>query len=227
MIEICKGLIFNDSCKSLVNTVNCDGFMGKGIALEFKLRFPKMFNQYKEDCKNNLIKIGKIRSYEENGFTIYNFPTKDSYKMPSEIDYVVRGLKDLSKIITDRDLKCISMPFLGTHNGGLNQSEVLDIMRSQLSSVNSLIKIYDFDSNIMDNTIISLKQKLESEEDLVLGLTEEQSDQILKLINHNNLRRLSDLKKIKGIGDSGISKIYAALRENDIKDINESQLKLF
>ena len=79
----------------------------------------------------------------------------------------------------------------------------------------------------MDDTIVSLKQKLESEEDLVLGLTEEQSDQILKLINQNNLRRLSDLKKIKGIGDSGISKIYAALQENDVKDSNESQLKLF
>ena len=66
MIEYKKITVFNSNCDAIVNTVNCVGVMGTGLALEFSLRYPKMFNEYKNDCENKLVKIGKINLYKED-----------------------------------------------------------------------------------------------------------------------------------------------------------------
>ena len=95
-IKFRKGNIFNSKCQTVVNTVNCVGVMGKGIAQVYKLRYPSMFEEYKEHCSNKLIKPGILWLYkkQENAPWILNFPTKFHWKYPSKIEWIEDGLLD-------------------------------------------------------------------------------------------------------------------------------------
>ena len=88
MLKKIKGNIFNTRCQTLVNTVNCIGVMGKGIALECKLRFPDMFKKYKEFCEKELMKPGSLQLCNNSKPWILNFPTKVHWKDPSKIEYL-------------------------------------------------------------------------------------------------------------------------------------------
>lgn len=75
-----KGNIFNSKAMAVVNTVNCVGAMGKGIALDFKLRFPEMFKEYQRICFQHLLKPGQILPYTKSRPIILNFAIKDDWK---------------------------------------------------------------------------------------------------------------------------------------------------
>ena len=105
MIKKIKGNIFNTSCQTLVNTVNCIGVMGKGIALECKLRFPPMFEKYKEYCEKKLIKPGSLQLWKESRPWILNFPTKLHWKDPSKIEYLEKGLEKFQKEYSNKKAK--------------------------------------------------------------------------------------------------------------------------
>ena len=80
MVKVLIGDIFESGAQTLVNTVNCVGVMGKGLALEFKSRFPDMYKDYKSRCKNGLVKLGQPYIYKPIvGPWILNFPTKDHW----------------------------------------------------------------------------------------------------------------------------------------------------
>ena len=93
MIKKIKGNIFNTKCQTLVNTVNCVGVMGKGMALECKLRFPEMFVKYKDYCDKKLFKPGYLQLYKDSNPWILNFPTKLHWKDNSKIEFLEEGLK--------------------------------------------------------------------------------------------------------------------------------------
>ena len=92
MIEFKKGNIFTTECDVIVNTVNCSGVMGAGIAYEFRLRYPDMFYKYKELCDKKLLMIGRLWIYslseddifKEKYCRVLNFPTKNFWKLPSK-----------------------------------------------------------------------------------------------------------------------------------------------
>ena len=86
-IKIIHGNIFNSKAQTIVNTVNCVGVMGKGVALVYKLRYPKMFEMYQSFCKQGLISVGKLWIYnsEPNVPWVLNFPTKTHWKLPTEM----------------------------------------------------------------------------------------------------------------------------------------------
>lgn len=133
--------------EALVNTVNTDGVMGKGIALQFKNTFPNNFKEYAKACKNNEVKIGKLFVTEdESMFTgkkmIINFPTKTTWRKPSEYSYIEEGLTDLKRIIREKNIKSLALPPLGTGNGGLNWNKVKLLLEKSLTDVNSEIYIY-------------------------------------------------------------------------------------
>ena len=90
MVEFKSGHIFNTKAQTIVNTVNCVGVMGKGIALVFKLRYPNMFVVYKEHCNAKRIAPGKLWLYksEKNAPWVLNFPTKFHWKYPSKMEYL-------------------------------------------------------------------------------------------------------------------------------------------
>ena len=93
--------------QTIVNTINCVGVMGKGIALVFKLRYPEMFDKYQELCKSKMIGIGKLWLYKtsESPQWVLNFPTKFHWKYPSKMEYIEKGLIELKKKIIELEIK--------------------------------------------------------------------------------------------------------------------------
>lgn len=128
MIKYKTGNIFKEDVEAIVNTVNCVGVMGRGIALQFKKNFPANYNAYVAACERQEIKPGKIFVYETGQLTnphfIMNFPTKRHWKNKSDIEDIEIGLVDLIKEIRDRNIKSIAIPPLGSGLGGLNWAEV-------------------------------------------------------------------------------------------------------
>lgn len=133
-----QNIVYSD-CDILVNTVNCVGVMGKGIALEFSRNYPKLLDEYRKACTRNDLQIGKcwFFKFEEFIWTRYIccFPTKDHWKDPSKLIYIEKGLDDLtSQLIKNFKLEDISIaiPKLGCGNGGLDWKDVLPLMESRL-----------------------------------------------------------------------------------------------
>ena len=88
-----KGNIFNSKAMAVVNTVNCVGAMGKGIALDFKLRFPEMFKEYQKICFHRMLKPGQILPYTKTKPIILNFAIKDDWKDPSKVVWIEKKKK--------------------------------------------------------------------------------------------------------------------------------------
>jgi O-acetyl-ADP-ribose deacetylase (regulator of RNase III) len=146
MVTIVKGkTIFESDAQTLVNTINCVGVMGKGLALEFKNRYPEMFNKYKSYCDKGIFKPGVLWIYKaEDGKWILNFPTKIDWKNPSEYEYIEEGLKKFVEIWKDKEIKSIAFPLLGCTNGGLDADIVIPLMEKYLNQCDGCdIKIYD------------------------------------------------------------------------------------
>jgi len=124
MIKYASGNLLTSTSQALVNAVNCQGVMGKGIALAFKESFPRNFETYKRACDNGSMKIGEVLLVEEKGKIIVNFPTKDSWRKKSTYDFISQGLESLAKAMVDKKITSISIPPLGCGNGGLDWNKV-------------------------------------------------------------------------------------------------------
>lgn len=116
--------IFNIDAKYLVNPVNCVGVMGKGLALEFKKKYPKMFYTYKLYCNNRKINPGHITFIADGDHVIVLFPTKRHWRDRSKKEDIDNGLKDLSEqidiILATGNNFTIAIPRIGCGLGGLN-----------------------------------------------------------------------------------------------------------
>jgi O-acetyl-ADP-ribose deacetylase (regulator of RNase III) len=141
------GFVVNDILESkascLVNTVNCEGFMGKGIAYQFKQKFPENEKYYKKVCQKGEMKIGKVLLFEENDKIIANFPTKVKWREKSEYDFIEKGLDDLKDKILANEIDSVAMPPLGCGNGGLLWDKVKAIIIEKLDAVHSEITVYE------------------------------------------------------------------------------------
>lgn len=124
MISYKTGDLFQDNAEALVNTVNCVGVMGRGIALQFKKRYPENFKEYEAKCKLGEIMPGRVAVFETNRFIhpkyIINFPTKRHWRGASRIEDIESGLVDLYKVIKTYNIKSIAIPPLGCGLGGLD-----------------------------------------------------------------------------------------------------------
>lgn len=159
MLEYIKGNIFNTRMQTVVNTVNCVGVMGKGIALVYKLRYPKMYDQYKELCTEQQISIGKLWIYnkEKHAPWVLNFPTKKHWKDPSRIEYLEMGLDKFVRTYEQKGITSIAFPLLGAQNGGLDKKEVVQIMARYLSQCKIPVEIYEYDADVADDLFESFK----------------------------------------------------------------------
>ena len=128
MILFKMGDILSEDAEALVNTVNCIGIMGRGIALQFKRAFPENFHAYAEACRHGEVRPGRMFVFRANRFTnprfIINFPTKRHWRNKSSIEDIEVGLKDLTKVIRTYGIKSIAIPPLGSDLGGLDWSDV-------------------------------------------------------------------------------------------------------
>ncbi len=135
MIKFITGNIFESGADCLVNTVNCEGYMGKGIAYQFKMRFPQNNLDYVKACKLGTLKIGTIHYYNEDGIWIVNFPTKDKWRANSKLEYVEKGLDQLVNFIIEYKPKTIAIPPLGCGNGGLEWNIVRELVVNKLHAL--------------------------------------------------------------------------------------------
>jgi len=162
MIHYVEGDLLSSDAQALVNTVNTVGVMGKGIALQFKERFPTNLHSYLIACKRNELVPGKLLVVEEttmngNKLLIINFPTKKDWKQKSSYQYIEDGLKDLVKIIKERQIQSIAIPPLGCGNGGLDWNEVKKLMEHYLTPLTNT-QIYIFEPNEVVREILKKQE---------------------------------------------------------------------
>ncbi|MBA2664187.1 MAG: macro domain-containing protein [Bradymonadaceae bacterium] len=128
MIESTSGNLLNAEVDALVNTINCVGVMGKGIALQFKQAFPEMFEAYRKASKAGEVVPGKMYIYATGSLLgpkfIVNFPTKRHWKGKSRLEDIDAGLVDLVRQVHELGIRSIAIPPLGSGNGGLDWSVV-------------------------------------------------------------------------------------------------------
>lgn len=143
MVVVKIGNIFESTQKVLVNTVNCVGVMGKGIAQIFKKNYPAMFEQYKVMCDHKKIVPGILYPYYENDeVKVLNFPTKQHWRSPSKLEYIIQGLDWFVENYEELKITSIAFPPLGCGNGGLEWSSVGPIMYQKLKELPIDIEIY-------------------------------------------------------------------------------------
>ncbi|MBN8487935.1 MAG: macro domain-containing protein [Burkholderiales bacterium] len=129
MIKPTQGdLLKQDDVDAIVNTVNCVGVMGKGIALQFKNKWPANFDAYAAACKAGQVRPGRMFVFDCGGLVkpnfIINFPTKDHWRGSSKIEFIRDGLVDLVAQVRRLGIQSIALPPLGCGNGGLDWADV-------------------------------------------------------------------------------------------------------
>ena len=205
-ITVINGNIFNTTAQTIVNTVNCVGVMGKGIALVFKLRYPSMFEQYQKYCKQNLIAVGKLWIYkgEPTNPWVLNFPTKTHWKLPSEYEYIEKGLQKFVDTYKEKGITSIAFPLLGANNGGLDKDKIMETMLHYLSKCDIPIEIYQYDSMAPDDLFETFKNKwneISTIDKKQLGIRQQkQIDAIEKAVNVDNVKSMIALINYPGIG---------------------------
>lgn len=138
MIEIKKGNLLKSDVEALVNTVNTEGVMGRGIAAQFKRAYPKVFSAYKAACDAGEVKLGRMHVVplgELGGGPkwVINFPTKGHWRAKSRVADIKAGLFDLVRVIDDLGIQSIAVPPLGCGNGGLDWGVVRPVIEDVLS----------------------------------------------------------------------------------------------
>jgi O-acetyl-ADP-ribose deacetylase (regulator of RNase III) len=144
VVTFVKGDIFKSPAQVLTNTVNCVGVMGKGVALEFKNRYPQMFGDYKSKCDEGKVKPGQPYLWEDESTQVLNFPTKRHWRDSSLLQDIEDGLKHLASSYEQMGIQSIAMPALGCGLGGLKWSEVQPLIVKHLGALPDLdVYVYE------------------------------------------------------------------------------------
>ncbi len=148
MIEKTSGNILAADAEALVNTVNCVGVMGKGIALQFKKAFPENYNAYAAACKRSEVKPGRMFIFETGQVLppryIINFPTKRHWREKSRYGDIVAGLKTLVQEVRDRRIRSIAIPPLGAGLGGLEWGRVRTMIETAFEELPDVrVKLFE------------------------------------------------------------------------------------
>jgi O-acetyl-ADP-ribose deacetylase (regulator of RNase III) len=147
MIHYKTGDILHADSEALVNTVNCVGIMGRGIALLFKQAFPENFKAYAAACARNEVQPGRMFMFETGLMTnpkyIVNFPTKRHWRGKSRIEDIEAGLQSLVAEIRARGIRSIAVPPLGSGLGGLDWAEVRPRIEAALGNLNMAVTVFE------------------------------------------------------------------------------------
>jgi O-acetyl-ADP-ribose deacetylase (regulator of RNase III) len=164
MIEFKQGNLLSENVEALVNTVNCVGVMGKGIALQFKLAYPENFRQYEKACKSSQVQPGRMFTVATGNLLnpkyIINFPTKRHWKGDSKIEDIESGLVAIVAEVQRLNITSIAIPPLGCGNGGLSWTVVKPLIESAFSQLPN-VKVIIFEPSdvpITDTMLVATKK---------------------------------------------------------------------
>ena len=215
-IQIITGNIWNSKAQTIVNTVNCEGVMGAGIALECRLRFPEMFSKYKDICEKELLEPGLLLLHKNDQRWILNFPTKTLWKLPSKEEYLHTGLIKFKNTYKEKGITSVAFPLLGASHGGLTPEKSIEIMKNHLDGIDLDIEIYKYDPKANDDLYDEIKQFLlnhEGEIDLLSKETKIQKQYLETLLEgmkfNPSICQVNQLIKLKGVGPATLEKLFA------------------
>ena len=230
------GNIFTSQRQTLVNTVNCNGVMGAGIALEFKLRHQKMFDQYVEHCKKGRIDIGKLWLYKPSPDAgdrrwVLNFPTKRNWKMPSRWEYLEAGLEKFIVTYRAKGISSIAFPALGASNGRLDEDRVIALMQRYLTKCDIPVEIYRYDPTASDDLYHEFRNKMLNWDDQVAAAATGLKVNYVRKIKdalewQHDVNSLSQLASVKGIGLVSLEKSFRYIMDNQGPDALAQQRQL-
>ena len=139
MIRFTHGNLLDAPAEALINTVNEVGVMGKGIALMFREAFPENTKVYEAACKARTVQVGQVLAVENHALTgprwIINFPTKKHWRNPSKFEWVESGLRDLVRVLKEKQIRSIAIPPLGCGQGGLQWEQVRPAIEAALAEL--------------------------------------------------------------------------------------------
>lgn len=245
MIKYYQGTVFNTDAKTIVNTVNTEGVMGAGVALEYRLRYPKMFKEYKTMCENGELKVGQPylhTMYEKN---ILSFPTKESWRKPSRLEYIESGLEYFVENYNPEEIQSIAFPKLGTNHGGLEWPVVKELMVYYLGALQDIQVYICLDESTepagMEAKMIDQLTQILTNRHATITLSEFQaelnlSDRVIEsLFTQIPIKRFFSLQRAKGIGKKTYEKLFVYFYNNiwqkmddrDDDDEHTQQISLF
>lgn len=168
MLEFVKGDFFDFDADIRINTVNCVGVMGAGVALAFKNKYPEMFKEYVRQCKEKEITPGKPSVWKQEdmfskGIEIINFPTKNHWRNPSEYEYIEEGLIWLSNYLKNKEGLTITLPALGCGHGGLDWERVKLLILKYLEETSNRILVFEPEASKKAGKIVSITPEKISE----------------------------------------------------------------
>ncbi|MGO2291720.1 MAG: macro domain-containing protein [Pseudoalteromonas sp.] len=176
MLEFVKGDFFDFDADIRINTVNCVGVMGAGVALAFKKKYPEMFREYARQCKEKEIVPGKPTVWKQGdmfskGIEIINFPTKNHWRNPSEYEYIEDGLIWLSNYLKNKEGLTITLPALGCGHGGLDWGEVKRLILKYLEKTSNNILVFEPEASKKAGKNLSITpEKISELKNLGVGL---------------------------------------------------------
>ena len=228
-VQIIKGNIFTTKHRYIVNTINCVGVMGAGIALECRLRYPEMFKAYVDLCAKGQIDIGLLWIFKAQDRNILNFPTKKHWKNPSKIDYLHAGLEKFLLTYQSKNIESIAFPLLGADKGGIPQEASLEIMLSYLNQADINIEIYQYDPVAKDDLYDKTKEWLLSQKVESIASSAKLKpiyvSRLIEAMQSPKITQLNQLARIRGIGIKTMEKIFAIARQPN--SCLDEQLPLF
>lgn len=143
MVKVIMGDMFESKAQTLVNTVNCVGIMGKGVALEFKKRFPDMFEDYVRRCDTKQVRLGRPYVFKRMFPPwILNFPTKDHWRSVSRLQDIVEGLRYLQNHYEEWGITSLAVPPLGCGHGQLEWRVVGPTLYRHLKALAIPVELY-------------------------------------------------------------------------------------
>lgn len=186
MLTYLRGDLLSSPAQVQVNTVNVVGVMGKGIALQFKYKYPEMFKSYRQICEKHLFDVGNLYLWKSSKKWVLLFPTKKHWRNPSKIEYIESGLKKFVENYDRLGIESIAFPKLGCGNGNLDWNIVKPIMEKYLKPLPINIYIYidnynDFQPEHTDDNFIEWLHS--NPRDLSFN---ELKEELLAVIKNNN-----------------------------------------
>lgn len=223
MVTYISGNIFTSPAKVLVNPVNTVGVMGKGLAKQFKANFPDMFKQYQKICDAKQLDIGKLWLYKTPNKWVLNFPTKTTWRKPSQLEYIQKGLEKFVNSYEKYDLSSVAFPKLGCGNGELDwETEVKPLMESYLSKIPIMVFVYlgaqTFELDIPEHRNIQkiedwlrLEPRSLTWDEVLADLKREilinESGEVKDIVNHRQFNIELDDEEFKIVNENQTTKI--------------------
>ena len=215
--------------------------MGKGLALQFRLRYPDMFADYVARCRAGRVRVGQPYLYRDGPEQpwILNFPTKDDWRQRSRLEYLRKGLEYFSAHYREMGIVSIAFPQLGCQNGGLDWRQVRPLMERYLKPLDIDVVIYlreaepsQARATTQSDALLDLINTAESAADLRSRL-DIRNSQAAAILQHRGQRgrfaRLGDLLNVKGIGKATYMHIVAlgsSSRQLQTAEVTQGQMEL-